>query len=123
MIAEWEAAAAGRPQAKSRASKKTNSARVMAPRRNDKIYCNLELARCPRDEFFEDPEHGTVHFKNVEALHTTTGELIKVPNLPGVAIRIKDDLNTDIRDVIPGLAAVMKEKFGADSIEDLRKYV
>ena len=40
------------------------------------IYCNYEPGRRPREEFFEDAEHGMVHFQNVEELHTTTGELI-----------------------------------------------
>jgi hypothetical protein len=85
------------------------------------IYCNYEPARRPRDEFFEDPEHGTVHFQHVNELHTTTGELIKVQQIPGVAIRIDDALRHDIVEKIPGVGVTMKERFGAETVEDLRK--
>jgi len=88
---------------------------------HETIYCNYEPARRPREEFFEDAEHGMVHFQNVEELHTTTGELIKVEQIPGVAIRIDDALQHDIVEKIPGVGLTMKERFGAETVEDLRK--
>lgn len=84
------------------------------------VYCSYEPGRWPLGEFFEDPEHGTVHYLKVEALHTTTGEVINVQQIPGVAIRIEDALKHDVVEKIPAVGAMMRERFGAETVADLR---
>jgi hypothetical protein len=85
------------------------------------IFCNYELARRPADEFHHDPGHGTVHFRNVDELHTTAGDTIKTHYLLGVASRIRDDLDVDVLNEIPGLAERIEQAFGADAVQGLRE--
>jgi hypothetical protein len=97
----------------------------MPPVRDDpndqKIYCGYELARRPRDEFYPDLEHGTVHFQNVQELHTISGDVIKVEQIPGVALRIEEALEHDIVQEIPGVGAILKERFDVENVDELRE--
>lgn len=97
----------------------------MPPVRDDpndpKIYCGYELARMPREEFYSDLEHGTVHFQNVQELHTMSGDVIKVEQIPGVAFRIEEELEHDIVQKIPGVCAILKERFDVENVDELRE--
>jgi hypothetical protein len=94
----------------------------MPPVRDDpSVYCGYELERRPRHEFYSDSEHGTVHFQNVQELHTISGDPIKVEQIPGVALRIKDALNHDIVQEIPGVGAILKERFDVENVDELRE--
>jgi hypothetical protein len=97
----------------------------MPPVRDDPndptIYCGYELARSPREEFYSDSEHGTVHFQNVQELHTISGDAIKVVQIPGVAFRIEEELKHDIVQKIPGVGAILKERFDVENVDELRE--
>ncbi len=62
----------------------------------DAIFCNYELERRPREEFYNDSESGLVHFKNVEELHTTLGDVIKPHEIPPLAERFREETGEEL---------------------------
>ena len=48
------------------------------------VWCNCKHRRFPPGDFYDDPVHGVVHYVGVERPHTTLGEDIDGPPLPGL---------------------------------------
>jgi hypothetical protein len=57
----------------------------------------------------------------VQELHTISGDVIKVEQIPGVALRIEEALEHDIVQEIPGVGAILKERFDVENVDELRE--